>query len=348
MGRTLQVLAAGILLSVAAGAALAGTADDPEIQDPNGDAGDSAIDVTAGWVNNTTKRVIFTIQVEDLQEPEIGEVQYFCWVFWQGTDQYRAQARVSNEDPLQGVNPEYYLVDACGDDQGDSLERGEYETDEDRIVIRVPRGSIGDPQPNATIDDHYIETMVSGNPSNPSDRAPDGNEFGGAYVFPAGPTPPGDGNGPAPPDGNAPAVGPAALAGIGLVAVLLAGGGWYLWTNRGAKLSLDCPDPERVAHPGQGTNFPVRIENHGNEDVHAELEARGVPEGWVAFVPLPTMELDAGEAKELWVTVKPPGDAEIGTEVELELVARIRGEESTTQSITMRTVVEETSPEAAV
>lgn len=349
MGRTLHVLVASILLLGVAGAALAGTADDPEIEDPSGDAGDLAVDVTAGWVDNTTKRAIFTIQLEDLQDPGVGETQYFCWTFWQGTNQYRAQARVSNEDPLQGVVDEYMLVDACGDDQGDSLERGEHDTDADRITIRVPRGSIGDPVPNATIEDHFIQTMVSGDPADPSDRAPDGNEFGEAYVFPAGPTPGGDGNGPGGPNADgAPTVGPAFLAGVGLLALVAVGGGYYLYTHRGPRLTLDCPDPERVAHPGQGTNFPVRIENHGGEDVSAELEAVGVPEGWVAFVPLPTMELDAGEAKELWVTVKPPGEAEIGETVEIDLAARVRGDRSTTQEITMRTIVEESSPEAAV
>lgn len=346
MGRTLQVLAAGILVSLAATAALAGTADDPEIQDPNGDAGDSAIDVTDGWVNNTTSRILFNIMVQNQQDPDTGETHFFCWTFRHGATEYTAQARVSNEDPLTGIEEAYNLVDGC---QGQSSNTLTGSRSQGVVTIRVPREVAGSPQPNATLEDNYIRTVVDGDPTNPSDRAPDGNTFGDAYTFPAGPAPDGgNGGGPGTNDGDVGTVGPGILAGAGLLVVLAAGGGYYLWTNRSPKLSLDCPDPERVAHPGQGTNFPVRIENHGAEDVNAELEAQGVPEGWVAFVPLPTMELEAGEAKELWVTVKPPGDAEIGATIEVDLVARIRGQESSTRKITMRTVVEETGPEATV
>lgn len=334
-----------ILFLLFAGAAQAGTADDPEIQDATDVDGFPEIDVTAGWVQLDDDRIVLHLQLRDLGDSTTPLTRStYVWTLLHETTEYRVEGVIESQ-PM-GSREAYHLLDANGDriaTLSGATDRGQ-----DRIRWNVPLHLIGDPGPGASLEHLSVRTRVDSRDEVAArDTAPD-EGFGDAFAFPAAGGDGGPSSGSNPPTTSS-GPGTATIVGLGGLILAAAGVVGYLGLRRGrARLRLSCPDPTRQAAPGQGTNFPVRLENVGGDAVTIDVETDDVPEDWVAFVPLPTVELEAGEGRELWVTVKPPPQAETGQTVEIGLTARTRDHRIETQRIELTTQVERSSPEAAV
>lgn len=339
------LVVATILLLTSTAVASAGTADDPEITDPQDVDGFPAIDILGGWAvaaNGTVELHLEVASLDDGPSPVTSHIYTFS--FLQGTSEYHARAVADFTG--SGTSVTYELRNAQG--QRIAELGGEYDTTDAEIGWHIPAKLIGDPGPNATLEHLRAEGRVEGSGSvTARDRAPDSG-FGEVFAFPGGTGGSGSGSvGPGPqtgPDTGASALLPALLL-LGGVAVVA--GALYHRRSAGPVLELTCDAPDQEARPGQGTNFPLRVENGGRERVALDMETVEVPEGWVAFIPLPTLKLDPGEARELWMTLKAPADAVPGDEVQVRVVAREQGGQLSAEAVLRADVVEAT-PQTAV
>lgn len=334
----LAALAAAVLLVLlGATPALAGTADDPEFTDPEDVMGNGGIDLVAGWVQEDAQAeaLTFHLEVADLSSgPTALTSHTYRWSFRLGAAEHAARARA--DFSMSGTVWDFWLEDASGTRQA-SLD-GTPDVGESRIRWTVPRDLVGDPAKNTTLADPWAEGVAVSTQTGSQtgrDRAPD-MSFGRSYNLTEGPTSDGgtgngggggDGDGTGGPDGSAfpfaALADPAVLLGlVGLVAaaILLA----FFLIGRMGGLEMVCDQPRRSTRPGQGTNFPLRIENRGRRPVKAALSAEDVPDDWVAFLPLPTLTLEGRSAKDLWITLKAPADAEPGDAAEVTVRAESR------------------------
>lgn len=337
----LAALAAAVLLLAVLGAtpALAGTADDPEFTDPEDVTGNGGIDLVAGWVQEDApaEALTFHLEVADLSSgPTALTSHTYRWSFRLDATEYAARARA--DFSMSGTVWDFWLEDASGTRQA-SLD-GTPDVGESRIRWTVPRDLVGDPAQNTTLADPWAEGVAVSTQTGSQtgrDRAPDSG-FGRSYNLTHGSSTHGgtgngggggngDGDGTGGPDGSAfpfaALADPAVLAGlVGLVAaaLLLA---FFLIGKMGG-LEMVCDQARRTTRPGQGTNFPLRIENRGRHPVKAALTAHGVPDDWVAFLPLPTLTLEGRSAKDLWITLKAPADAAPGDAADVTVRAESR------------------------
>lgn len=101
---------------------------------------------------------------------------------------------------------------------------------------------------------------------------------------------------------------------------LLAGGVGALALRRLRRgVSLSVAAPEREVEPGKSVKFTLHLHNHRGRPERFTFLATGLPEGWTAHLALVDVELEPGEEKTLWVILKAPADAPVGSTVEASL-----------------------------
>lgn len=88
-----------------------------------------------------------------------------------------------------------------------------------------------------------------------------------------------------------------------------------------AVLVLSCDQPRQQIVPGRGASFPVRVLNGTSEREEIRLELEDVPMGWEALLPLHRFDLGAGASTQVWLTLKAPDDARVGSSAHVRLVA---------------------------
>lgn len=325
----------------------AGSASDPEFVDPDDVATNAAVDIVAGWVEESGTTLRFHLEVGDLgQGPAPGTTHSYAWSFRLDQTAYAAVARVAFG--ATGSDVDYWLADAQGDRVASLA--GTYDTDEARLSWEVPRDLLGAPARGTDVADPWGEAAaLVGGQRTARDRAPDAN-FGRTYTLQEGPDPAGGdgdggGGGTGGTDGgtgtgDASAGAPFGEAGalglglLGLVAatVLLV---WALRARAGG-VALACEAPRQTTTAGRGTNFPLRVENRGRKPLTAELRTRDVPDGWVAFVPLPEVRLKPRQSRDLWVTLKAPADARPGQAADVTVRAEAREAPGRASEVRMR------------
>ncbi|MHB8584474.1 MAG: COG1470 family protein [Thermoplasmatota archaeon] len=114
-----------------------------------------------------------------------------------------------------------------------------------------------------------------------------------------------------------------ALAAIAVLAIALGATIWRIRIARGM-VRLASPDLFREVPAGHAVSLRVHVENLRNKPERVGLRVEGVPLGWTAFLPLHELRLEPGEAKELWLLVRPPPYVASGTEARLTLRAAPR------------------------
>lgn len=337
MGRRAAVALGMILL--AAAPVWAGTKDAPEIDDDPDVTGFDAVDVLAGWIQIADDEMTFTVQVADLTDPQPLTRNNYRFSFVVDTTEYVLEADV--EQTVTGRTAEYHLLDA--NDDRIATVAGTYDTGADEVQWTVPKRFIGDPGPGDEITNTLVETtQFTSDSSAAQDRAPD-DGFGDAFAFPAA-----SGDGGTGDEGSSTTTtddGPAGtLAATGLLVAAAVGTVGYLGYRRRHRIRVTSSDPEQTTHPGEGSNFPILLENRSGEAITVALEAERVPEGWVAFLPLPNVELEPGETRELWLTIKPPADASLGSETEILVRARTKDHQADVVEVRLKATVEEKPP----
>lgn len=110
------------------------------------------------------------------------------------------------------------------------------------------------------------------------------------------------------------------LAGVGLVAAAAAGG--YVWYQREREKGIEMVVGDSVdVRPGGESYVPLEITNTSDRRRVTHVEVASLPGDWGGGVNLNKIELDPGEAKGLWLAVKPPSHAEPGA-VDLTVTAK--------------------------
>lgn len=104
--------------------------------------------------------------------------------------------------------------------------------------------------------------------------------------------------------------------------VLIVGGAVLASRRRGAGFGAKCPEPEKSLRAGRGASFPLEIANRGKERDTARFEVGAVPQGWSAFMALPELLLAAGESRTIWLMVRAPTDAQVGSHSVLTVTVR--------------------------
>lgn len=350
---------------VAVQAARAGSPDDPEIDDGADVAAATAVDVLRAWVEEEAsgEAVLLHVDVEDLSAgPAPLTVHTYTWSFqmvpaddspatagsWQVTATVRTAA--------SGTDVDYAL--RTGEGTRVATLAGTYDTEAGHLAWTVPRRLIGRPAAGDLLADPHVVAEAARDDSDvvlAVDRAPDAC-CGRDYTFTVGTagsgtgggsgtgtgggtgTTGGDGSGTDGGDGGSGA--PASLL-AGTVALVAMGAlmAYALHARRGG-VALVCPEPRQTAHPGQGTNFPLRVENRSKRPVTVDLRTEDVPDGWVAFVPLPELDLEAGQARELWVTLKAPADASAGDRADVGVTAMHRDDRRKRSEVSLTARVE--------
>lgn len=107
-----------------------------------------------------------------------------------------------------------------------------------------------------------------------------------------------------------------------LAGVLIVGGAVLASRKRGAGFGAKCPEPEKSLRAGRGASFPLEIANRGKERDTARFEVGAVPQGWSAFMALPELLLAAGESRTIWLMVRAPPDAQVGSHSVLTVTVR--------------------------
>ncbi|HWG90680.1 MAG TPA: hypothetical protein VNZ52_07505 [Candidatus Thermoplasmatota archaeon] len=104
------------------------------------------------------------------------------------------------------------------------------------------------------------------------------------------------------------------LWGLGLAAAVA--GAIVLMVVRGRRRSvhLRCEAGTKPVPPGDAASFPLLVENHTPERLKAHLTVRVHGAGWSAFLAVDEVDLDAGEAVELWASLRAPAEAAAGAE----------------------------------
>ena len=90
------------------------------------------------------------------------------------------------------------------------------------------------------------------------------------------------------------------IAGIGLALAL---------RRRQVPAIAHCAEPLKMLRPGLGTSFPLTLRNASQEPLKVRLELGAVPAGWSAFMPVPDVQLAAGETRHVHLMVRSPADA---------------------------------------
>lgn len=111
--------------------------------------------------------------------------------------------------------------------------------------------------------------------------------------------------------------GPGLALGVGvLVLGIVVVGVWRARRTR-PFVRMTCAKPEMTVAAGKGGSFPLHLENVRSRPETVQLRLEGIPLGWSAFVPLAEVRLEPGEAKELWLLVRPPPYAHPGVEARI-------------------------------
>lgn len=324
-------------------AALAGSASDPEVSDGDDTAGHDGVDLVAGWVEETASTVRLNVQLVDLQTGPAPLTQHnYAFAFRVGQTGYAAVAQASFGAETPAVD--YWLADAQGDRVATLT--GTYDAEASVISWQVPRDLLGEPAEGTVVADTWAEAVAMlGGTQAARDRAPDAG-FGQSYTLQLGPAGSGGGTGG---DGSGAGDGPGAptdggssnLIAVGLVGVVAATGviAWAVRARAGG-VRLTCEMARRSTRAGQETTFPLRVKNRGRRPVTAQIRAGEVPKGWSAFVPLPSVKLDPGQSKDLWVSLRAPRDAAPGDAVDVAVQAQAKGASGQTSEVQMHAEVE--------
>ncbi len=138
-------------------------------------------------------------------------------------------------------------------------------------------------------------------------------------------------------DDGGPGLGTAGLVFLGAVAVLTVLGA-LPWVQSRRALRVEAKEPLLGVEPGEGVSFPVEVENRGKEPDTVRFDMDGVPDGWSAFIAVPSLDLDAGEHRTLWVLVRSPPDARAGdvATVNVHAASETHSERSVTVDLTAK------------
>lgn len=96
-----------------------------------------------------------------------------------------------------------------------------------------------------------------------------------------------------------------------LVASVLVAVGIYL-SSRRALVRMSSDTRELTVPPGGRVAFPFRVEGLARHEDSALLQVSAVQEGWAAFLPVPELQLQPGEVRDLTLVVIAPKGASEG------------------------------------
>lgn len=323
-----------IALTMVASPALAGSPDEPEIEDDAGDvdvqhlvdagllvqagvsrpAIDAAADVTDAWITSET-RGSFEVAVQLSNLPDnrnISTPLSEVWLHFEILDgSYHARAVLSSPQPGAPLQANYELF--LDDEKQENL-KGSVDNGDNIVWFHVPKQAVRDPGEGDKLTQFYVTTHLPG-PQPVLDYAPGAT----AQSIP-------DASGAESADPTSLQLSPTPNHGDHYT--------FDSFDSKPSMMSIDVTPSSLEVEAGESEEFAVRIVNDGEGAGEVSLSVGNTPDGWSVNVEPTKFTVDPASSKTATLHVTPASDAEGHELVQLQMSSAPNTDKQVSVSIT--------------